>query len=325
MAFLLLLPILSFSALFAYYNLPYDQETREVAVDIARGESLLGISRQLAEKRLVRFPKCFVFLARLLERDRSLRAGKYRLLSSMSPREILEKMCRGVVVLRKVTVPEGITVSRVADILQRNGMAKKEEVFKADRDRKILRQMGIMGDSLEGYLFPDTYHFAEGLPIRDILGAMVARFWNVYDPGMRAKQKALGWRTRDVVTMASIIEKETNRKKEKPLIASVLYNRLRRNMPLQCDPTVIYGIKDFNGNLKRVHLETPGPYNTYLNRGLPPGPICNPGLDSLKAVLSPEQTPYLYFVSKKDGTHHFSAGIAEHNRAVRTYQTRGRK
>lgn len=325
LAVLLLPPILFISGLYAYYNLPYDDRSRDVIVDITKGETLGEISRQLAEKRLVRFPQCFVFLARLLDRDRFVRTGRYRLLSSMSPREILESLCRGVVLLRRVTVPEGMTVKRVADILQKNGLADREEVFEAERDREFLKQLGIEGDSLEGFLFPDTYHFAVGLPCRDILRTMVTQFWSLYDPGMRARQESLGLKTSEVVTMASIIEKETSRREEKPLIASVLHNRLRKTMPLQCDPTVIYGIENFDGNLRRVHLETPNPYNTYLNRGLPPGPICNPGLDSIKAVLDPEETPYLYFVSKNNGTHHFSARIEDHNRAVQKYQKRRRK
>jgi UPF0755 protein len=164
-----------------------------------------------------------------------------------------------------------------------------------------------------------------GLSAGEILKAMTKRFHAVYGPSWRQRQAEQGMRLHEVVTLASIVEKETGSREEMPLIASVMLNRLRAGMPLQCDPTVIYGIEGFDGNLTREHLQRPGPYNTYLNHGLPPGPICNPGRDALRAVLYPADTAYLYFVSKNDGTHRFSSTLKEHNQAVEQYQKRCRK
>jgi len=282
------------------------------------------ISRDLARQKLLRFPELFSLLARLQHRDQEVRAGEYLFDSSWNPGEILDALCRGRVVLRKVTIPEGSTVKQISVLLERAGLADPLDVLHAHRDPAFLDELGLEGESLEGYLFPDTYHFAEGLPTREILKAMVERFHQVYEPEVREGQDAMGLTVLEVVTMASIVEKETGRQEEKPLVASVLHNRLAKRIPLQCDPTVIYGIEGFDGNLTRRHLKTPTPYNTYTNTGLPPGPIANPGLEALRSVVDPEKTKYLYFVSKNDGTHHFSSSLKEHNRAVRRYQ-KGRR
>ncbi len=321
----LLLSLLLLASVYIYYHRPYDNQSREVEVEILKGETLAKIARKLADRHLIRFPECFALITRFLEKDRGLRAGQYVLHSTMSPKEILENLCQGVVTLIKVTLPEGLTVEQVSSILEREGLAGREEVLRANRDPEFLKRLGITGLSLEGYLYPDTYHFASGISCRSILEILVAQFRKVYGPEAKAKEGVSEWSVHEVVTLASIIEKETSHSEEKPTVSSVLHNRLARGMPLQCDPTVIYGIEDFDGNLKKVHLLTPGPYNTYLNKGLPPGPICNPGLDSIRAAMNPEETSYLYFVSKNNGTHFFSSGIEEHNRAVMKYQKRRRR
>jgi len=320
-----LLALLAGAAVYIYYRLPFDEQARDVEFSVHRGESLSNISRRLAREKLIRFPDLFIALARLQRLDQHVKAGEYRFDSSLSPGEILEVLCQGRVILRKVTVPEGSTVEQISDILAKQGLADPQEVLEANQDLEFLGELDVSGKSLEGYLFPDTYHFAEGLGTREILKAMVLRFWEVYTPAMRERQKSQGLSVHEVVTLASIVEKETARNEERPLVASVIHNRLKKKMPLQCDPTVIYGITNFNGNLTRKHLRTPNPYNTYLNRGLPPGPIANPGLESLKAAVEPAETPYVYFVSRNDGSHHFSATIREHNQAVRKYQKRRRR
>jgi UPF0755 protein len=307
-------------AVYAYYHLPYDDRMKPVRVVVAEGATLDQTAKLLDTRNVVRFPLLFASVARLLGQDRSVRAGEYRFHTSLSPREVLEMLTRGTVVLHKVTIPEGWTTKQIAVVLEQKGFAPREEILALARSEAFVTALGFQGDSLEGYLFPDTYHFAMGLPPRQILKAMVRRFHAVYDQGMRARQEELDWNLRELVTVASIVEKETSRPEEKPLVASVVRNRLRRGMPLQCDPIVIYGIEDFDGNLTKKHLQTPNPYNAYLNKGLPPGPICNPGLVSLKAALYPADTAYLYFVSRNDGTHHFSGTVREHNRAVDKYQ-----
>ncbi len=322
----LLLPFLLLgAAVYAYYLLPYDSLAREVRFPVRRGDSFQEISRRLAAERLLRFPDLFTALARLQHQDQNVKAGEYIFDSSWNPEDLLDALCRGRVVLRKVTFPEGVTVKEIAFLLHRAGLAEPDAVMEAGRNPVFLKELGLNSGSLEGYLFPDTYHFADGLSLREILHAMVARFREVYGPEMKEQQISMGLTLHEVVTLASIVEKETGHGPEKPLVASVLHNRLKKKMPLQCDPTVIYGIEDFNGNLTRRDLRTPNPYNTYLIRALPPGPIANPGLDSLKAVVNPEITSYLYFVSRNDGTHHFSSTIGEHNRAVRKYQLQRRR
>lgn len=319
--FLLLLGM----GVYAYYRLPYDDEGRPVRIVVAEGATLHQTAGLLRQEGVVRFPLLFASLARLLGKDREVQAGEYRFHTSMSPQEVLEMLCRGTVVLHKVTIPEGWTVKQIASALEQEGFATREEILTATRDKAFIGELGIEGDSLEGYLFPDTYHFSMGLDARQILRAMVLRFQEVYGPQMRDRQQEQGRNLKEVVTLASIVEKETGSRDEKPLVASVLVNRLRRGMPLQCDPTVIYGIEDFDGNLTREHLQTPNPYNSYLNKGLPPGPICNPGLDSLEAAIDPARTSYLYFVSRNDGTHEFSSTLMDHNRAVESYQKGGKR
>ncbi len=320
-----LLPFSLFIGVYTYYHLPYNRLASTVHIHIAQGESLFHTAKILSEKGLIRFPSLFVSVSRFLGQDRRIRSGEYRLHSSMSPKEILEKFCLGQVILHKVTIPEGTTLKQIAAILEKKELAEASDILKTSRDPEFLKKMEINQDYLEGYLFPDTYYFAKGLFSQDILKIMVKRFREIYSPEMKNKQADLGWPLHKIVTMASIIEKETSRREERKLIASVLFNRLRKGIRLQCDPTVIYGIKDFDGNIKRKHLRSKNPYNTYFHKGLPPGPICNPGLDSLKAVLEPDKTSYLYFVSKNNGTHHFSSSLKEHNRAVLKYQKQGRR
>lgn len=322
-AFVLFLLLMGISV-YAYYRLPCDDERRPVRIVVAEGATLHQTAGLLEERGVVRFPLLFASLARFLGKDREVRAGEYRFHTSMSPQEVLDMLCRGTVVLHKVTIPEGWTVKQIAAALEQEGFATREEILAATHDKAFVVELGLEGDSLEGYLFPDTYYFAMGLDPRQILSAMVVRFREVYGPQVRDRQDEQERGLKEVVTLASIVEKETGSKEEKPLVASVLVNRLRRGMPLQCDPTVIYGIEDFDGNLTREHLQRPGPYNSYLNKGLPPGPICNPGLDSLQAALDPAKTSYLYFVSRNDGTHEFSSTLRDHNRAVESYQKGGK-
>ena len=322
----IVLPLLAFAAgLYLYYELPQNRPLEEVEIVVDKGESFSSIANKLAAAGLIRYPELFGALTRFQERDRGVKAGVYVIDSTLSPREILDLLNEGQVNLIKVTVPEGLTVRETATVLEEAGLASVKDVIQANSDPEFLERVGLQGKSLEGYLFPDTYHFAEGVPPRDVLEAMVLRFREVYSPEMAAQQESLGLSLQEAVTLASIVEKETGRGGERRAVASVIHNRLKRGIPLQCDPTVIYGIKDFDGNLTRKHLETPTPYNTYVIRGLPPGPICNPGLAALQAAVEPADTRYLYFVSRNDGTHHFSETLREHNRAVRKYQLRRRR
>jgi UPF0755 protein len=199
-------------------------------------------------------------------------------------------------------------------------IANKEKFIAQAGDPNFLKSLGLSDKGLEGYLFPSTYHFTPATPEREIIVAMTEQFRKVSAPLLSQADSATALTPHEVLTLASIIEKETGIEAERPVISAVFHNRLKRQMPLQSDPTVIYGLKEFNGNLTRKNLQEPTAYNTYRITALPPGPICNPGLSSIRAALQPAQVPYLYFVSKNDGTHLFSETIEAHNQAVKTYQ-----
>ncbi|QJA05767.1 endolytic transglycosylase MltG [Thermosulfurimonas marina] len=245
-----------------------------------------------------------------------LKAGEYELSPHQSPAEILRQLAEGRVITHIVTIPEGANVWEVADLLERAGLISRKEFLARALDSDLAHSLGIPGPTVEGFLFPDTYYFVKGLSAEEIIRIMVERFWEVwrkYEP--RARE--LGVSVYEVVTLASIVEKEAVLSREKPLIAAVYWNRLRRGMPLQADPTVRYALRRFRGRLYYKHLRVDSPYNTYRYPGLPPTPIANPGEKSLRAVLYPAKVPYLYFVSRGDGSHKFSTTYREHLRAVR--------
>ena len=287
---------------------------------VGPGEPLSAVARRLEERGLIRSALRFRLLARLEGVDRRLQAGEYALSAALSPGEILSRFERGLVRLHRLTIPEGLTLAQVAALVEKAGLVPAAEFESRAREPGFVRALGVPADTLEGYLFPETYFFPRSAGAEAILRAMVDRFRAAFPPEWDERAATLGMSRHEVVTLASIIEKETGDPAERPLISSVFHNRLKRGMRLETDPSVIYGIRDFDGNLTRRHLETPTPYNTYLIRGLPPGPIANPGKASLQAALFPAESPYLYFVSRKDGTHHFSRTYDEHQRAVRFYQ-----
>jgi len=287
---------------------------------IPDGQGVGRIAVRLAEAGIVRDPLKFRLLARLRGQDTRLQAGEYRLSPAMTPSRVLDTLARGRVHLRRVTVPEGVNRVQIASRMEAAGLVTAAAFEAAAVDPELLRRERIDAASFEGYLFPDTYRFPAAATAADIVRAMVARFREVYGPARRRRTEAMGWTVHQVVTLASIIEKETAVAAERPLISAVFHNRLRRGMRLETDPTVIYGIEDFDGNLTRKHLATPTPYNTYRIRGLPPGPIASPGAAAIEAALHPADSGHLFFVARRDGTHQFSTTLAEHNRAVRKYQ-----
>jgi UPF0755 protein len=206
--------------------------------------------------------------------------------------------------------------------VEKSGLGSAADITTRAGDPAFARSHGIPAGSLEGYLFPDTYLFPRGVSAEAILTTMLQRFRSVFTAEWEQRAAQIGLTVHEVVTLASIIEKETGAPSERPLISSVFHNRLKKGMRLETDPTVIYGIRDFDGNLTRKHLETFTPYNTYVIKGLPPGPIASPGKDALEAALFPAQTGYFFFVSKNNGTHHFSSSFEEHQNAVQRYQIR---
>ena len=291
-------------------------------MEVPVGMSVPVLSELLHGQGLVRSAGKFRWLVRFKGAARQIKAGEYQLSTGLRPGELLNKIIRGEVRLHQITFPEGYTLKQMAELLEASKLANAERFVAAATDPSLLRSLGIPAASLEGYLFPDTYRFARGLPVETVLRSFVTMFNQHFGPVQEEQARKLGFTRHQVVILASVVEKETAAAEERPLIAGVFLNRLRRRIRLQSDPTVIYGLRNFDGNLTRAHLQKDTPYNTYTRRGLPIGPICNPGAASIQAVLNPTSTPYLYFVAKKDGTHHFSTNLVEHNAAVLRHQKR---
>jgi len=297
-------------------------ERKGLLVQIPPGTSFAGIEKILVEKGVVRPDRRFFFLARRHGLTQRLRAGEYRFQPGQTPYEVLRLLESGASVRWPLTIPEGANIHQIAGLLAAGGWGERERILARLRAPELRARYGVAGESLEGYLFPDTYHLGRGQPVEAIIAAMVERGRQVRAEVGELAENPFGLSAHQVITLASIVEKETALAEERPLIARVFLNRLRKGMRLQTDPTVIYGISDFDGNLTRADLLRPTPYNTYVIKGLPPGPIANPGRASIEAVLRPAESRALYFVSRNDGSHHFSETLAEHNRAVRKYQKR---
>jgi peptidoglycan lytic transglycosylase G len=293
--------------------------------DVEAGDTMGRVAHELEEEGLIRNARVARWFARAENLSSRLKVGEYELSRSQSTPEILEILAEGRVNLHAVVIPEGLRATEIAERLEMAGLADRDEFLAVVMDPAVARAHGIEGSSLEGYLFPDTYRFARGLPAERIVDAMVEEFMNVYrefEPDVGRQDLS----RHELVTLASIVEKETGVPEERPLIAAVFLNRLKRRMRLETDPTVIYGVENFDGNLRKVHLlDTGNPYNTYKISGLPPGPIANAGREALFAVLHPADSPFLYFVSRNDGTHVFSRTYAEHERAVDRFQRRRRR
>ncbi len=304
---------------------PPSGEGGPAAFEIVRDESLSHVAARLAADGLIRNQAYFVIFGRMTGSERQLKPGEYALSPSMRPLEILDRFRRGLVVLHPVTIPEGYSVRQIAEVFREAGIGDPEELLALTESPAFIRELGLDVPTLEGYLFPDTYAFPRDIATPDIVRQMVGRFQETYQPVWMARAAELSLTQHQVVTLASIIEKETGAGIERPIISGVFHNRLRMRMPLQSDPTVIYPIKNFDGNLRKVDLIRDNPYNTYRRRGLPPGPIANPGRAALEAALYPSPVDYLFFVARNDGTHHFSRTLREHNKAVDQYQRGGHR
>jgi len=297
-------------------------------VSIPVNSGLFKIRGILIREGIITRDRRFLLTARLFDLTNRLKAGSYFILSGQTPYRILRDMEAGRVIQQRVTIPEGANMYQVADLLQNSGIATAENFLAAMRNQEFIGDFGIKAATLEGSIFPDTYQLAEGQSSDFVIRVMVQRMLDVLnelgvaESNNKPEGVSASYSRHEILTLASIVEKETAQGEERPIIARVFLNRLRRGMLLQTDPTVIYGITHFDGNLRRKDLETPTPYNTYTNPGLPPGPIGNPGRAAIAAVMHPSQGAYLYFVSKNDGTHYFSKSLREHNEAVVKYQKR---
>ena len=301
---------------------PFTLAAKEKIFTIKPGQSLKLIAGNLEQESIISNKAYFKLFTKLKKADKKLQAGEYILSASKSPEQILEILIKGKVKLYRITLPEGRNIQEIATLIEKANLCTKKKFVDLCHDKSFIISLGIESTSLEGYLFPDTYFFPKHTSCENVITTMVGHFKIIFTEKWREQAESMGFSVHDIVTLASIIEKETGDAKERPVISSVFHNRLKKHMRLESDPTVIYGIKNFDGNIKRKHLKMITPYNTYQIKGLPMGPIANPGALSLQAALNPAQTVYLFFVSKKDTTHKFSKTIQEHNRAVKKYQLR---
>ena len=303
-----------------YFTSPIHLST---TVFIQPGWSIKRTIYALSEKGVIEHPQLLLLWAKIRGKGHTIKAGEYAITADLTPAKLLDRLFTGTGLVRyRVTIPEGSTIRQIACILSQKGLVDEKRFCQLAFDPAFASSLGIDAPSLEGYLFPTTYFF-EKLPHQEkrILKIMVQEFKRHYQKyAPKAIKKGLS--RQEVVTIASIVEKETAVKEERPLVASVYLNRLQRHMPLQADPTIIYVLPNFKGKLTSKDLRISSPYNTYLHKGLPPTPICNPGEESLKAVVEAPQTPYLYFVSMGNGRHYFSTNLKEHRRAIERYLKR---
>jgi len=321
--------LLVFFIFFLYWLLfrPPSETSLTKVITIKKGMHLKKISTMLEQEGIIGNRHFFVGIATLLGKRAGIKAGEYEFHTRMLPLEVLDVLVKGQVKRHLVTIPEGYTLSQIAQYLEDFDIVEKEAFLQKASSPAFAASLGLsdstQGDALstlEGYLFPETYHLIKEMAPEEVVKMMIHQFKKVFGPELQSRASQMGISQREAVILASIIEKETPLSEEKPLISAVFHNRLKKKIPLQSDPTVIYGIKNFDGNLTKEHLLKPTPYNTYLRSGLPPTPICNPGKDSILAALYPAPVPYFYFVSKNDGSHYFSSNIEDHNQAVWKYQ-----
>jgi UPF0755 protein len=312
--------ILLFCVLLVNYSTSsIDKKNMTILVDIPTGSSFLKVTEILNQAGLIKHRVFFYSLSIMKRATRSIRAGEYEFNNSLTPSAMIDKLLRGEIKNYRVAIPEDLSLREIAAILDKDKLINKEDFFTLASDEDFLELLNIKADSIEGYLFPETYFFDRSMSTRQIMKLMVNQFWKKVTPEMINRAGELGFNTHQLITLASIIGKESGDDAEKPMISAVFHNRIKKKIRLQSDPTAVYDLENFDGKVLRSHLKRKSPYNTYIIRGLPPGPIANPGLTSLKAALYPAPVNYLYFVSKKDGSHFFSSSLYDHNQAINRY------
>tara|TARA_B110000438_G_scaffold52507_1_gene52718 strand:- start:4942 stop:5991 length:1050 start_codon:yes stop_codon:yes gene_type:complete len=310
--------------LLAFYSLillwpqgnPYDS----VKVTIPKGASLKEVSATLQDYNIIRNERSFQLAVKTLGYEKDMPAGRFKLVKASTNFDIIDQLVNGIQVNKRVTILEGWTIDIIAEELQDKIGVDPDEFKNACKNELLLWKWGISEESVEGYLFPNTYLFSEEEDIQDIIGRMINQFKQRITVEFRDRMKELGMDEKEIITLASIIEGEAIYDRERPVISGVYHNRLNIGMRLQADPTIQYIIEGSPRRLLNKDLKIKSPYNTYLNEGLPPGPINNPGIESIKAALYPVETDYLYFVAKGDGYHTFSRTKEEHNIAKRKFQ-----
>jgi len=302
---------------------PFGNFSGEQFVEIPQGESTAGIGRRLVAAGVVRDELTFRLAMRWHGRGRSLKAGEYRFTEPASPATVIDRIAKGDVYLLALTFPEGLTAGEMSQLFAQSGLGTARAFMDAAKDPAAIKAIDPSADTLEGYLFPDTYSLPRQIDGEAMVARMVKRFTTVFDEDMRRRASETGLSVRQIMAIAALVEKETARAEERPLVAAVYRNRFRIGMPMQADPTVIYALKRagrWNGNIRRADLDFDSPYNTYRYPGLPPGPIASPGKAAIEATIAPAKVDYLYFVSRNDGSHAFASNLPDHNRNVQKWQ-----
>ena len=284
-------------------------------IEIQRGEGLIDIAQKLYQNGIIKNRVVFIIEALRSGKNKEFKAGEYAFYPYQTISEILDILSKGKVFQHKITVFEGATLWQIAEILEKEGVCSKKEFLKWAENKEFLRELGVPSDTAEGFLYPDTYFFAKNTPCPQFISTMVRNFWEKWKSIEPLAQKS-NLTLREIVILASIVEKEAFYDSEKPIIAAVYLNRLKKGMPLQADPTINYALKSFRRLTYKDYRSVKSPYNTYLHNDLPPTPIGNPSLSSLKAVLTPAKVPYLYFVADGTGKHIFSKTYKEHLKAI---------
>lgn len=289
----------------------------QLEVEIPQGATYKQAINILYRNNLIRDKNLFIVLGKLTGLDRKIKYGYYSFLGKMSPFQVFKRLREGKIIEYDVTIVEGDSLLEIGRKLAEFRIASSDEFNRLTRDKSFLYTLDINAPSLEGYLYPQTYRVPKGMKPRTVLKLMVEKLREEFSEDMQMRAKKMKWSEKNILTLASIIEKEAVTDKERPLISAVYHNRIKKGMPLQADPTAIYGVKSSRHKITRKDLKKKTDYNTYVIKGLPPGPIACPGIKSIKAALYPANVPYLYFVSQRDGTHYFSKTMSEHNAAVR--------
>lgn len=326
-AFCLLVPaaVLAVFHAWMFLHLPAKAafETRQFFIPPKTGS--FAVARLLESREVVRDAREFYLLCWLRKSLHRLKAGEYAFSTMQTPDQVLDQIVSGKVVIHNATLPEGSTLWDIARIFDQKEPGSGDEIMELAKKSAFIDSLGLKANTLEGYLFPETYTFTKPLDPTVIVKAMVQQFRHHLPQEWRSRTQELGFSLHEIVTIASMVEKEAVVDSERPTIAGVFYNRLKIKMPLQSDPTAVYDIPGFTGPVTAAHLSRQSPYNTYYIKGLPPGPICNPGAKSLRAAFFPDKIPYIYFVSNNDGTHHFSVTSEEHRKAVSHYYEQKKK
>ena len=307
------------------FNTAADVAGETLLFEVEEGWNAGQIAEALAARGIIARKWPFLLGYRLFFSGQSLKAGEYRLKTPLSPKQVIQALVLGQVLLYPMTIPEGLTRRETAQHLNKAYAVDAEAYLTASAEPGAVRDWDAESADLEGYLLPETYHFPKDVTPAEMVEAMVDQFRSVFTEDWKQRASELGLSVRQVVILASLVEKETSRGEERALVSAVFHNRLRMGMKLDCDPTIVYALKQtdsYTGRLRYKDLKLDSPYNTYLYPGLPPGPIANPGRASLEAALYPEDVDYLYFVSRNDGSHQFSRTYREHINAVNKYQRR---